>query len=69
MKKRINNSIQFLLICVLTQQPKCHLQSEHERKKENKHIQSTKQNNLHHLSNDDDDDDKVVIITTIKVIF
>jgi hypothetical protein len=41
-----NNSIQFLFICVLTQQPKGQLQSEHKWKKRNKHAQNTKQGYL-----------------------
>jgi hypothetical protein len=38
-----DNSVQFLFICMLTQQPKGQVQSEHEWKEErNKRVQSTK---------------------------
>jgi hypothetical protein len=42
----IQFSIQFLFIFVPTQQPKGQLQSEHEWKEGNKHIQSTKQGKI-----------------------
>jgi hypothetical protein len=45
-------SIQFLFICVPTQQPKGQLRSEHEWKKVNKHTQSTtRQNNNNNNNN------------------